>query len=294
MDREIDDPLGERMLAGDPFLNYCHWPYQPVPSAVPASERLRPSSLLLEVLRQMEGGGWLFATIRAIQQGVGTHRCVYGVKRIAEEWAIEIYVYDYRRRERVVSVDRFLRATGGRLRTAATVDEAIPYFMFSFDLDARLAAEQGMLEAVHLYIGNPRSDVSSGVAYRVDRQTTRLENFYFFFDARQDADGIEQKLLCSAFGPQDGSVDAIYRRALRDCDTICLANKPHSDTIYFSGITVDQLTDFLAWQQYPEPFVRFVSDHRDRLSHLRYDVGVDYRWQDGRPVWLKSGLYGVF
>lgn len=294
MDREIDDPLGERMLAGDPFLNYCHWTYQPVPSAVPASERLRPSSLLLEVLREMDGGGWLFETIRAIQQGVGTHRCVYGVKRIAGEWALEIYVYDYRRRERVVSVDRLLRSTGGRLRCVATVDESVPYFMFSFDLDARLVAKQGAIDAVHLYIGNPRSDVSSGIAYRIDRQGTHLENFYFFFDARRDIDGIEQKLLCSMFGPQDGGIEEIYREPLRDCDTICLANKPGSDTIYFSGITVEQLTDFLDWQRYPLPFVRFVTDHRDRLSHLRFDVGVDYRWEAGRPVWLKSGIYGVF
>ena len=37
-----------------------------------------------------------------------------------------------------------------------------------------------------MYIGNPGSTVSSGIAYALTAKDTTLENFYFFFDAARD------------------------------------------------------------------------------------------------------------
>ena len=40
--------------------------------------------------------------------------------------------------------------------------------------------------------------------------------------------------------------------------------------------------------------VSFVHEHRDKLDHLMFDVGFDYRMDAGRLSILKSGYYGVF
>jgi hypothetical protein len=37
-----------------------------------------------------------------------------------------------------------------------------------------------------------------------------------------------------------------------------------------------------------------VETHRASLDHLLYDVGLDYRVEDGELRILKSGYYGVF
>ena len=46
--------------------------------------------------------------------------------------------------------------------------------------------------------------------------------------------------------------------------------------------------------RYPDSIVAFVCEHRDRLDHLLYDVGIDYRMEDGKIVVLKSAYYGTF
>ena len=76
--------------------------------------------------------------------------------------------------------------------------------------------------------------------------------------------------------------------------TICVANKQTHDCVYFSGIDVRQLLYFLERYAYPAPVVAFVRENLDRLDHLLFDVGIDYRMEGDRVAVLKSGYYGVF
>ena len=73
-----------------------------------------------------------------------------------------------------------------------------------------------------------------------------------------------------------------------------MPTKRTPDCVFFSGVTVDQLLFFLRRWRYPAGLVDFIQQHRDRLDHLTYDVGIDFALRDGRPVGLKSGWYGVF
>jgi len=73
-----------------------------------------------------------------------------------------------------------------------------------------------------------------------------------------------------------------------------VANKRNNDGVYFSRINVDQFIFFLKRMGYPPGICRFVEDRRSELDHLLYDVGFDYRLEDGSLVILKSGYYGVF
>ena len=89
-------------------------------------------------------------------------------------------------------------------------------------------------------------------------------------------------------------IDRLLWPELADCQTICVANKQHNDTVYFAGVNVDQLLFFFDRVGYPAEIVDFVRDNRDELDHLRYDVGFDYRTDGGEVEILKSGYYGIF
>jgi hypothetical protein len=146
-----------------------------------------------------------------------------------------------------------------------------------------------------MYIGNPHSLVSSGIAYAVRERATTLENFYFFFDARTELQLAADKIACSAqLDAARIPVQRVLVPELSGCDTICVANKATHDCVYFSGVDVDQLAWFLRWLDYPAPIRDFVDCHRGQLDHLRFDVGVDYRGDGNRLQLLKSGYYGVF
>lgn len=271
----------------DQYFNYCWWPYEPI---APTAGKLRPSSLLWHsfdlagIRREAE------PFVRALQAEVGEFRTVYGVKWLGNRWAWEFYLYDYERRERRVSLSAVLDLLRNFADVDLVADESIPYFMFSFDLDRALFRRERTLDVAHLYLGNPGSRVSSGIAYELTRQHCRLENFYFFFDAQTMLQDAAAKVMCSAqIDTTNTNVNSILRPELNQCHTICIANKAHHDTAYFSGVNVDQLLFFLNWQQYPARMVEFVVEHRERLDHLLYDVGYDYN----RAGTEKSGFYGV-
>lgn len=289
----LDDRiLSERIRPGDPYRNYCWWPYEPPATG---EGKLRASSLLWLAIQQMPEAEWLAETIETIRAGLGDFRSVYGVKQIDGQWSLEMYLYDYERQDRIVSVKRLESACQGQLQFPDTVGENIPYFMFSFDLNAAVAAANGNVDTVHVYVGNPGSTVSSGISYgfKNDPDATELENFYFFFDA-QDREQIVDKVQCSAFLNEPNTlVETLLRRELMECQTVCLANKRTSNTVYFSGVNVRQLKFFLRWQNYPDVFQTFVAELESDLDHLLYDVGVDYQIRSNEVHFVKSGIYGI-
>jgi hypothetical protein len=282
----------EYATAADPALNYCLWEYSPV---APAEDKFRSINLLLQSFDFAGVDGRAFEIVEAIRDGVGAFRTVFGVKLLGDRLAWEFYFYDYARREREVSISRVLKAIRPFVRCDVPINENLPYFMFSLDLDDELAAGRRPLDVVHMYIGNPGSTVSSGVAYAVRAERTTLENFYFFFDGHSQHDDAADKIRSSAyFDASRLSVDAVLATELRDCRTICVANKQTHDCIYFSGVDVDQLLHFLSRLGYPRSIVEFAGSNRRNLDHLLFDVGFDYRMEDGALVVLKSGYYGVF
>jgi len=282
----------EYATGGDPAFNYCLWQYAPV---TPAEDKFRSINLLLQSFEFAGVDARAFDIVDAIRDGIGPFRTVFGVKNLGETLAWELYFYDYARRRREVSISRVLEAIRRLVPCNVRPNESLPYFMFSLDLDAALAAGRRSLDVVHMYIGNPGSTVSSGVAYAVREGGTTLENFYFFFDAASQLDEAAGKICSSAyFDDTRLPLDAVLVPELRRCKTICVANKQTHDCVYFSGVDVHQLLHFLERLDYPAPISGFVRGHVAELDHLLFDVGFDYRLEGGRLKILKSGYYGVF
>lgn len=282
----------EFATSSDPSRNYCLWDYAP---AAPVEDKFRSVNLLYQSFDHAEVDERAYAIVDAIRESIGAFRTVFGVKLIGERLAWEFYFYDYERQQRQVTATGVLKAIAPWLDCSLVVNEHMPYFMFSLDLDSAIAAGRQKLDLVHLYIGNPGSTVSSGLAYALREQRCTLENLYFFFDAQTQLNLAAEKIACSAHLDHSRvPIDAVLIPELRDCQTICVANKQGHDCVYFSGVTISQLIYFLKRFDYPQPIQVFVGKHREMLAHLRFDVGFDYRAQGDRLLVLKSGYYGIF
>jgi hypothetical protein len=276
----------------DPALNYCLWEYT---QTTPAADKFRSVNLLFQSFDYAGIDARAFELVEAIREAIGPFRTVFGVKLLGDRLAWEFYFYDYKRREREVSITRVLAALRPLARCPVQINERLPYFMFSLDLDAELAAGRRDIDVVHMYVGNPGSAVSSGIAYALRAGGATLENFYFFFDAATQLEDAAGKICSSAYFDETRmALDEVLVPELRRCQTICVANKQTHDCVYFSGVDVDQLLVFLRRLAYPRPILAFVEHNRDNLDHLRFDVGFDYRAEAGELRVLKSGYYGVF
>jgi hypothetical protein len=282
----------EYTTVADPALNYCLWEYS---RAVPAEDKFRSVNLLFHSFEHACIDERAYDIVDAIRDAIGPFRTVFGIKLLNGQLAWEFYFYDYKRRERDVSISKVLAAISSFVHCPVRPNENLPYFMFSLDLDDEIASAKRGLDVVHMYVGNPGSTVSSGIAYALRERSTTLENFYFFFDAATQLDEAGAKIACSAhYDSTQLPFDAILLPELRVCQTICVANKQAHDCVYFSGIDVGQLLYFLDRLDYPEQIVSFVRENRGNLDHLLFDVGIDYRVEDGQLKALKSGYYGVF
>lgn len=282
----------EYSTAADTLSDFMLWKYAPVAHV---EGKLRAASILFHSLEVTGADRRIFELVDTIRGGFGTLNTVWGVKKLGNQIAWEFYFYDYRLRERKRSITKFLDIIRPFAGCEVPVDENLPYFMFSIDVDERLVSGSGKVDEVHMYIGNTGSTVSSGICYSLTKGGIHLENFYYFFDPKVQMKEIVGKVSCSAYfdGSRSG-LDQILWPELCNCNVIIVANKRNNDSVYFSRITIDQLVFFLRRLRYPSEICRFVEDRRPELNHQLYDVGFDYRTEGGDVMILKSGFYGLF
>ncbi|MEE8416577.1 MAG: hypothetical protein V3S05_09915 [Desulfobacterales bacterium] len=274
----------------DVFFDYCLWEYKPV---VPFENKFRSVNLLFHSFDVMGVHERVFELVQTIRKGIGASRTVWGVQQAGEDISWEFYFYDYRRKERKRSITKLLNIVRPFAPCEIKANENLHYFMFSIDIDNDLISGAGNLEEVHMYIGNPGSMVSSGISYALTNKGTRLENFYFFFDAKKHLDDIIAKVACSSFiDTTEIGIDRILWPELRDCKVIVVANKPKNDCIYFSRVNIDQFIFFLKRMNYRKEMILFVEENRPRLDHLLYDVTFDYRMEGPELMILKSAYHG--
>lgn len=282
----------EHAVAGESQFDFCLWEY---PAPTPCAGKLRSITLLADSFAAQQAGPRALEMVQAMRREFGDMRTVWGVKQAGGTTSWEFYFYDYARTERERSIPRLLNAIRPWVSCAVPTSERNPYFMFSVELSRELITAGGELDEVQMYIGNIGSQVSSGICYGLTREQTRLKNFYFFFDARREMEEIVGKVCTSAYlDAPDFHIDQVLWPELRDCEVIVVANKPDRDGVYFSRIRVAQLLWFMNRMEYPVSQIRFLENNMDRFDHLLYDVGFDYRMEQGRLQILKSAYYGVF
>ena len=282
----------EFATGSDRYFNYCLWPYQPVAAT---EDKFRGINVLYQSFEFAGIDKRAYRFVEAIRDAIGPFQTVFGIKQVDGRVGWEFYFYDYQRRERKVSMSRVIEAIRPYARCAIVPNENLPYFMFSIDIDSDLVSGRRDLDVIHMYVGNPGSAVSSGIAYALSPQGSTLDNFYFFFDAKTQMMEAADKICCSAYVDTTRiHFDRILWPELRDCRTICVANKRHNDCVYFSEINVGQLLFFLKRLAYPPAIVEFFETNRGSLDHLLYDVGLDFVVEGSDVRIVKSGYYNVF
>jgi len=275
----------------DVYYDFCLWEYKPVASP---TNKFRSVNLLYNSFDAAGAQKRIFRLVQAIREGIGISNTVWGTKLIGDALRWEFYFYDYKRIERVRSITRLLNIIRPFTDCKIEINENLDYFMFSIDITHDLVSGTKKLEEIHMYIGNPGSSVSSGICYSLKKSRTRLENFYFFFDARKHREDIVNKIYCSAHVDSRIEIEQLLWPELRSCKIIVVANKQGNDAVYFSGINIEQLIYFLKKMNYPEKLIHFAEENKTNLDHMLYDAGYDYRSEGNRLVILKSGYYGIF
>lgn len=282
----------EYAAADERLYDFCLWEYPP---AAPCAGKLRSVNLLA---RSFEASGVSapgMKVVQALRQGLGDSRSVWGIKQAEGRISWEFYFYDYDRLQRQRSIPRVLDLIRPWIRCDVSPGEQHPYFMFSLDLDGELLAGRRPMEDIQVYIGNIGSQVSSGICYEARRGGMRLKNLYYFFDARTEMESIVGKATSSVhLDPAKVPLQEVFWPELVDCQTIVVSNKQDRDGVYFCRIRVDQLLHFLRRAGFPADEVLFVERNRSSLDHMLYDVGIDYRMEDGRLKIVKAAWYGVF
>lgn len=282
----------EYTTAQDLFYDFCLWEYQPVS---PPNDKLSSSNLLFHSFEFTGLSDCVWDLIRAIRKGFGVSRTVWGVKKLGTDIRWEFYFYDYKRKERERSITKLLDIIDPLVPCEIQANENLRYFMFSVDIDDALVSGRRALDEIHMYIGNPGSSVSSGICYSLTKLGNRLENFYFFFDAKKEWNDILGKAESSAhIDTTQIPLDRILWPEMKTAQVIVIANKQENDAVYFSRINVDQLIFFMRRMGYQRELVSFVEQNRSKLDHLLYDAGFDYRMEGKDLRILKSGYYGIF
>lgn len=289
----IESPLPlDICREGDHFYDYCMWPYEPR-SAV--AGKWHSSNLLFQSFAVAGVADTLIPVCQAIRQAIGGNRTVWGVKYAEGRLSWEFYFYDYERLERQLSLTRLLEILRPFIRCDLQFSEQRPYFMFSIDLDGSWAEPDKLLDEVSLYMGNIGNHVSSGISYKLTEKGLAFDNLYYFFDAKKEFGDAMEKLACSAHLDLPGlAMSDVVWPEMRDCGILVVANKRHCEGIYYGRVGVEKLLWAMQRMEMPLSLREYVAKHQDKLDHLLFDVGIDYRMVDGEIQYLKSAYYGVF
>lgn len=264
------------------FRDYILTAYEPRTDPTGA---LAPSSLLRYLLRTH---GMLEATwpvLERLAAHLGPDETVWGFKLGPSGPSLELYLYNFD-----ASVDAGIGASHPRsttalaatlrdhVRFAATVDEAQPYFMCSFELTPQgLAAGDG--GAFRIYVGSgDEGREACGFSFRVEPDATVLENHYWFYRRDQLAavEDAVRRLIASPRAGGRGCWGALVPRWLReDCFTLCYAVKPRADGLYYARIATPALARFLALHGHPA-LAALLRHHATDFAPLRWDLGFDF------------------
>lgn len=276
----------ERCGPDDRFHDYVLVPYQP-PSE--ATGRLRSLNLLVEsfALAGLEREG--LEVMRLLREGLGPFRTVWGIKQYGATgsphgW--ELYFYDFGREHHDLSIERVRTLLAPAITVDAVEPFPLPWRMFSVELSPTVLRRLASAP-LDVYL-----DMRS---YKVRGDRYELENIYTFHDARSGIDEVLHRLRASVhFDHRRDSLARLIPPSLLRCARICVANKRRADAVYFSRLPTPALATFLATNGWPEALSAFVARHADDLSHLLWDVGMDFAREGDALATRKTGVYGTF
>jgi hypothetical protein len=233
-----------------------------------------------------------YSLIKSIQENLGINKTVWGLKKMDDKISWEYYFYNYNKENPDINMTNILKITEPFFTVNIFPNENIRYFMFSIDINPEFF-ENKKLNGIHIYTKG-QENRTGGPSFFIDENGIRMENYYLVYDPKTEMERIKSSIKLSVFTDPDTDYNEILLPELANCKRITLANKQQNDSIYFSGIDVNQFLFFLNHFDYPKEIISFIETNKPKLDHLQYDVGFDYKTNDEKIEIVKSGYYGTF
>jgi len=271
------------------LYDYCHKSYIP---DKPVIGKLKSENLLFESFRFESCGDEFYKFVEALKKGFGSDNTVWGVKKIDDCLSWEFYFNNYDKKDPRISITNFFAISKEFFSTKLDVNEKAPYFMFSVDI-SRNEFRQKKIKGVHIYL--PLLLQRGGYCYFQDIEKTCFENLYhFFYEPNDKMRQVIAEIKNALFNDFRGNIlNNVLIPELLKCNHICVAHKKDRESIYYSGITIDQFLFFLTKFEYPYEIIAFLKEKKGDLDHLLYDVGFDYQINNNVIKVIKSGYYGT-
>lgn len=287
-------PMPDALLSrpSDPSRDFCQWPYSP--AATPAPGALRQSAILFHALTLMPDGPALLATVLRIRAFWGRFNTVWGLKFADGRLGLELYFYDYERAGRQTKVSAFLRTFPDLFAPSFTLDDAVPFFMFSIEFDAERPSAPAPLTTLDLYTDGFGGTTSAGLCHAWDGTSLTFKNIYRFYDSNLDRAEILAAMAASARTSQIKTMPPEFCPGACQEEIFVFAQKRSSDCVYFSRIGIEATLNLCAKLQIHPALLEYMTRQKLNLAHHLYDVGIDYTVSPaGIPQPAKVGLYGL-
>lgn len=139
---------------------------------------------------------------------------------------------------------------------------------------------------------------SRGLSHHCSAQGMRLENYYTFMSPLHHQTRVVERLQSSIYVTLPEHVDVAFDRRFvfpeEDDATICVANKPQADGVYFSRVDFGRLLIFFERFGWDAAIVELMRSRKAQLEHQLWSIGWDFGLRGDELVDLKSGFYGSF
>jgi len=230
--------------------------------------------------------------INKLEEKVGFNNTVWGLKQKNNDLFWELYFYNHRKTKLCSSISCVLNSVKSLFSNNIVFNENLPYFMFSMDISS---SNFRMKKIDRIYVYCAANKHSEAVSYSVEANRLHLENHYNLYYPDTQIEQMRNVVEHSIFvDKRKIDMQKILIPELLKCKKVCMARKQFCDAIYYSGITIDQLIFFLKRFKYPSSIVFFIEQKKHLLDYMLYDVGIDYRMQDKKLCFSKTGYYGYF
>lgn len=273
----------------DPARDFCQWPYEPW--ATPTSGGLRQEAILDHALELFDTSGKTREIIELVQQKFGHFNTVWGLKSQATNISIELYFYDYERKNRRITFTSIKDALTDVFETDLKVNENIPFFMWSMEIDPQAPKRT---REIDIYCNGAGGTISGGECFTVNKDGYEFKNLYYFFEVPRDAQLASETLTS---GPRLAGLPALpaqFSPGASQEEVYVVARKRYNDAIYLSRMPLHGTIRTLEAADFNKPILDFVKEHEKVLRHHRFDVGIDFVvGSDSQTKITKSGLYGI-
>ena len=291
----------EYQKESDKFYNFGGARYQLSLSNI--TNKIKSNNILINSFVNTNYEDILFNLFNDLKSNCGIDKIIWGIKNVNGNIEWELYFYsnllDIKKSKLIVDKHFDLPNLVERNWVA----------MWSFDINDKKEKQ------INLYQINWIID--HGSSYSYNNNDYKYENDYFFWkDSLKNLNLIKNKILTSLSINDTINIENIlipeflewYKNdtvitdfvtkesfSLKEYQAgwgIVTSKKQNCDSIYYMSLNIDMLILFLNKFNYPRKQIDFLEENKNKLSHLLYDVSINYKMENGKFKIVKSGYYG--